>query len=78
MKITFLGAGSTVFARNVLGDCMCIEALRESEIALYDIDAERLNENPVPLAKYPVKVNLFKHQLRGANMALIAMELLEE
>ena len=27
------------------------------------IDAERLNENPVPLAKYPVKVNLFKHQL---------------
>lgn len=42
------------------------------------IDAERLNENPIPLAKYPVKVNLFKHQLRGANMALIAMELLEE
>ena len=23
-KITFMGAGSTVFARNVLGDCMCI------------------------------------------------------
>ena len=42
------------------------------------IDAERLNENPVPLAKYPVEVSLFKHQLRGANMALIAMELLEE
>ena len=42
------------------------------------IDAERLNENPIPLATYPVKVNLFKHQLRGANMALIAMELLEE
>ena len=36
-KITFMGAGSTVFARNVLGDCMCSEALCESEIALYDI-----------------------------------------
>ena len=30
MKITFMGAGSSVFARNVLGDCMCSEALRDS------------------------------------------------
>lgn len=30
IKITFMGAGSTVFARNVLGDCMCTPALRES------------------------------------------------
>ncbi|MFR5605226.1 MAG: alpha-glucosidase/alpha-galactosidase, partial [Acutalibacteraceae bacterium] len=44
-KITFMGAGSTVFARNVLGDCMCTPALCESEIALYDIDAERLEES---------------------------------
>ena len=42
IKITFMGAGSTVFARNVLGDCMCTPALCESEIALYDIDGERL------------------------------------
>lgn len=45
MKITFMGAGSTVFAKNVLGDSMCSEALRESEIALYDIDAKRLEES---------------------------------
>ena len=45
LKITFLGAGSTVFARNVLGDCMCSPILRECEIALYDINAERLNES---------------------------------
>lgn len=44
-KITFMGAGSTVFARNVLGDCMCSEALRDSEIALYDIDGTRLSES---------------------------------
>lgn len=45
MKITMLGAGSTVFARNLLGDCMSSEALRECEIALYDIDAQRLKES---------------------------------
>ena len=45
MKITFMGAGSTVFARNVLGDCMCTPALRECEIALYDIDGTRLEES---------------------------------
>lgn len=44
-KITFTGAGSTVFARNVLGDCMCSEVLRDSEIALYDIDGVRLKES---------------------------------
>ena len=45
LKITFLGAGSTVFARNVLGDVMCTPALRECEIALYDIDPVRLDES---------------------------------
>lgn len=44
-KITFMGAGSTVFAKNVLGDCMMTPALAESEIALYDIDATRLDES---------------------------------
>jgi len=46
-KITFMGAGSTVFARNVLGDAMCSPALADSEIALYDIDAQRLKESEV-------------------------------
>ena len=45
LKITFMGAGSTVFARNVLGDVMSTPALRECEIALYDIDAVRLEES---------------------------------
>lgn len=48
-KITFMGAGSTVFARNVLGDCMCTPALCESEIALYDIDSKRLEESRIIL-----------------------------
>lgn len=49
MKITFMGAGSTVFARNVIGDCMCSEALRDSTFALYDIDGDRLKESEIIL-----------------------------
>ena len=45
MKLTFLGAGSTIFARNVIGDCMCSEVLRDSVFALYDIDGERIEES---------------------------------
>ena len=44
-KITFIGAGSTVFAKNVLGDCMMTPALAESVMALYDIDEVRLEES---------------------------------
>lgn len=44
-KITFLGAGSTIFAKNLLGDCMQVEALQGFEFALYDIDLERLNDS---------------------------------
>ena len=40
-----MGAGSTVFAKNVLGDVMTTPALRECEISLYDIDAQRLEES---------------------------------
>ena len=49
MKITFLGAGSTVFARNIIGDCMCTDSLRDSVFALYDIDPVRLEESRVIL-----------------------------
>ncbi len=48
-KITFMGAGSTVFAKNVLGDCMLTPALQGSEIALYDIDHQRLKDSETML-----------------------------
>jgi alpha-galactosidase len=44
-KITFLGAGSAVFAKNVLGDCMMTPALQDFEIALFDIDMVRLKDS---------------------------------
>ena len=57
LKITFMGAGSTVFARNVLGDVMCTPALRQCEIALYDIDAQRLKESLQVLSVINANVN---------------------
>ncbi len=56
-KITFMGAGSTVFARNVLGDCMCTPALRDSTIALYDIDEERLEDSYIILSAMNKNIN---------------------
>ncbi len=57
VKITFMGAGSTVFARNVLGDCMCTPSLCNAEIALYDIDAVRLEESEIILKAINKNVN---------------------
>ncbi|HJA65020.1 MAG TPA: alpha-glucosidase/alpha-galactosidase [Candidatus Mediterraneibacter cottocaccae] len=64
LKITFMGAGSTVFARNVLGDCMCSPALRECEIALYDIDGTRLKESEIILSAINHNVNRDRAQIR--------------
>jgi alpha-galactosidase len=55
-KITFLGAGSSIFAKNVLGDCMRVEALQDFEIALFDIDHERLKDSEQMLNN--IKMNL--------------------
>lgn len=57
MKITFMGAGSFVFAKNVLGDCMMTPSLSESEIALYDIDGERLEQAYIMVTALNKNVN---------------------
>lgn len=86
MKITFMGAGSTVFARNVIGDCMCSEALRDSVFALYDIDGERLKESYVILEAMRKTMGSFgkiecyqgmenrKEALRGATFVVNAIQ----
>ena len=86
MKITFMGAGSTVFARNVLGDCMCTESLRDSEMALYDIDGDRLKESAALLSAISaglggksrittyLGVENRKDALRGANFVVNAIQ----
>ncbi|MGL4982503.1 MAG: alpha-glucosidase/alpha-galactosidase [Treponemataceae bacterium] len=64
VKITFMGAGSTVFARNVLGDCMCSEALCNSEIALYDIDKQRLTDSEIILNAINKNVNQGRSKIK--------------
>ena len=64
LKITFMGAGSTVFARNVLGDCMCTPALCEAEIALYDIDEQRLKDSEIILRAINKNVNQDRATIR--------------
>ena len=41
-KLTLIGAGSVVFSKNIISDCLSYPELAESTIALYDIDEERL------------------------------------
>jgi alpha-galactosidase len=46
-KISLIGAGSTVFAQNILSDVLSNPDLADSEIALMDIDAERLSTSEI-------------------------------
>jgi alpha-galactosidase len=46
-KITFVGAGSTVFAKNLLGDILGLPELAGSTISLFDIDAGRLSTSEI-------------------------------
>jgi alpha-galactosidase len=56
-KITFIGAGSTVFAKNLLGDILSFPELAESHIALFDIDQERLKTSEVVAHKVAEKLD---------------------
>ena len=88
MKITFMGAGSTVFCKNVLGDVLLTPALREDlVIALYDIAADRLeesyivvdslnrvhNEGKARVEKY-LGVESRKAALKGASFVINAIQ----
>ncbi|MBE6629396.1 MAG: alpha-glucosidase/alpha-galactosidase [Ruminococcaceae bacterium] len=88
MKITFMGAGSTVFVKNVLGDVFLTPALSEElEIALYDIDADRLRESQVVVealnkkyGKESTRIGTYlgvenrKDALRGARFVVNAIQ----
>ncbi len=82
-KICFLGAGSTVFAKNVLGDCILTPELGEFEIALFDIDAARLEESFQLISninkKYQGKATVVRYTdrreaLRGARYVVNAIQ----
>lgn len=84
VKIAFIGAGSTVFAKNVLGDAMLTPSLHEAEIALYDIDAKRLKESEMMLKTINKNCNANRatilsfddriEALRGADFVINAIQ----
>ena len=83
LKIAFVGAGSTVFAKNVLGDCIVSPELGEFEIYLYDIDPVRLEDSRIMIenlnrnmgGKATVKAGLDRIEaLRGANFVVNAIQ----
>lgn len=57
MKLTFMGAGSTVFSKNVIGDTMLCDEFHDMEVALYDIDADRLEESYLMITKMNENIN---------------------
>ena len=87
MKITFMGAGSSIFVKNVLGDSMMCEVLKDAEFALYDINPERLEDSRIiieylnkNIAGGKARVTTFlgverrKDALRGANFVINAIQ----
>ena len=84
VKICFIGAGSTIFAKNVLGDAMLTPSLQDAEIALYDIDENRLKESELMLQtinknsnQSRAKIQSFsdrKEALKDANFVINAIQ----
>ena len=82
-----MGAGSTVFSKNVLGDTMLCDEFHDVEIALYDIDGARLDESYLLITTMNEKLNAGrakvekylgvenrKDALRGADFVVDAIQ----
>ncbi|MCX5479770.1 alpha-glucosidase/alpha-galactosidase [Kaistia geumhonensis] len=83
-KITFIGAGSSVFMKNIVGDILQRPALAGAEIALMDINAERLEMSEVIARKLvqtlgvPATVTSFSNQreaLDGADFVVVCFQI---
>ena len=81
-KIAFIGAGSFGFTRGLVRDILTFDAFRDAEIALMDIDRERLSfiqtavRQIVEAGKYPAKVTVTTDRaeaLKGADGVLITI-----
>lgn len=82
-KITFMGAGSTVFAKNVIGDCILKREIGDFDVALYDIDPVRLQDSELMLnninRKYGSKAKIKAYTdrlaaLQGADFVINAIQ----
>ena len=83
-KITFIGAGSTVFMKNIVGDVLQRPALTGAQVALMDINPTRLEESAVIAGKLiqtlgvPATVETYSDQrqaLEGADFVVVCFQI---
>lgn len=83
-KITFIGAGSTVFMTNIIGDVLQRDALKGAHVALMDINETRLKESEIVFNKLvssldvPATHSLHTNQreaLEGADFVVVAFQI---
>jgi len=83
-RITFIGAGSTVFMKNIVGDVLRRPALSGATIALMDINPQRLEESAVVVNKLiatlgvKAKAETYSDQrtaLVGADFVVVAFQI---
>ena len=83
-KIAFIGAGSTIFMKNIVGDCLHFEALKDATFALMDIDERRLGESELVAKKLiasmgaPARVETTQDRRRaldGADFVVTAFQI---
>ncbi|MEC8091151.1 MAG: alpha-glucosidase/alpha-galactosidase [Pseudomonadota bacterium] len=83
-KITFIGAGSTIFLRHLLGDALLMPSLSNAEIALMDIDEQRLAESELVARRVvetlkagaSVTATTSRHEaLDGADFVIVSVQI---
>ena len=83
-KIAFIGAGSTVFMKNIIGDCLHFPRLAQAQIALMDIDPVRLEDSRLVAQKLieamgaKAKITCYQSQraaLEGADFIIVAFQI---
>ena len=84
-KITFIGAGSTVFMKSILADILLEPELNSFDIALHDIDPKRLKTSQIVAenickslnAPASIKTTLDrKEALKGADFVIVMIQVL--
>lgn len=84
IKIAFIGAGSTIFMKNIIGDVLHYPALNDANIALMDIDSTRLDESELVANKMIASMNVAaqvttytdqRAALDGANFVVVAFQI---
>ena len=82
-KITFIGAGSTVFAKNLIGDILSFPELSDSAICLFDIDENRLKTSEVVARriartlKAPASIEVTTDRTRALDGASYAINMIQ-